>query len=113
MTNPLVTEAVILKRRLKTVFLIVLLGSLAACGGKKARDSADLAKEVSSSAGTQSDITRPPEVIKEVQNQEQETNPDETISFDEWRRRRQLEQQGLDQAVEGSDPDGDQGGDPQ
>lgn len=76
-------------------WLIVIMVSvvLSACGGKN-KSVAKQAEE--SKVTTTSDITRPPAVIKEV-TVEEESNPDETISFDEWRRRRQLEQQTSDE----------------
>lgn len=59
--------------------------TLGACGGNK-KAVAENATE-----GATSDITRPPQTI--VGRQEvQERNPEETISFDEWRKRRLEEQ---------------------
>lgn len=64
--------------------IVVLSLALSACvGGKKATaDEVAANKDVASQ-----DITRPPQTIvgrKEVEEQ----NPEETISFDEWRKKR-------------------------
>ena len=57
---------------------------LLACGGKKETISEEPIV----------DITRPPQTVKDVAKPAQEeTNPDETISYDEWRRRREQEAQ--------------------
>ncbi len=58
--------------------IYLLLGlTLCACGGNKKEAVAEPVE----------DITRPPQTI--VGREEvQERNPDETISFDEWRKRR-------------------------
>jgi len=65
-----------------SVFICLIVG---ACGGKK-ESVAEVPVE---------DITRPPQTVlggaKKVQ---EETNPDETISYDEWRRRREQEAEG-------------------
>ena len=56
-----------------------------ACGGKK--------ETISEEPVT--DITRPPQTVKDAAKPAQEeTNPDETISYDEWRRRREREAKG-------------------
>ena len=70
---------------IKTIRVTTLLFAclvISACGGKK----------TITSEGPITDITRPPTTVKGVEEQNQEeTNPDETVSYDEWRRRRQKE----------------------
>jgi len=34
------------------------------------------------------DITRPPSLVKGARKTQSESNPDETVSYDEWRKRR-------------------------
>ncbi len=71
---------------------MIFCATLVACGGnKKAPADPETGEPIA-------DITRPPQTIvgrKEVQ----ERNPEETISFDEWRKRR-LEEQRQQQASE-------------
>lgn len=74
-------------RRLAPLTLVLALSlTVSACGLiKKSPEANPEAKEVVA------DITRPPETIvgrKEVEARD----PDETISFDEWRKRRLKEQ---------------------
>ncbi|GAA6140077.1 hypothetical protein NBRC116583_38240 [Arenicella sp. 4NH20-0111] len=75
------------KRSLAPLTLILAFSlTLSACGGFK-KDKPALAESKQPSV----DITRPPETIvgrKEVE----ERDPEETISFDEWRKRRLEEQ---------------------
>ncbi len=63
-----------------SIFALLLVG-LTACGGNK--KPAEVAKDTV-------DITRPPQTIDGNVSQApvQERSPDETISFDEWRKRR-------------------------
>lgn len=71
--------------RTATTLLTCLV--LSACGGKK--ESVD--------GEPVTDITRPPQTVKDAAEEvQQETNPDETISYDEWRRRRQQEAEEAD-----------------
>jgi len=68
----------------KLILVIALTGLVTACGGKKpAPVDVDVANT--------KDITRPPSITLNRAPQETETNPDETISYDEWRRRREAE----------------------
>ena len=72
--------------KLKTVHLILALllisSSLSACGGKRAKAEQGVAVDSSG------DITRPPSVVKEVVEQEVERDGSETISYEEWLRKR-------------------------
>lgn len=61
------------------VLASVLLVLLSACGGNK--------KEQSSDPLVQNDITRPPVFVK-TGELNQETDPDETISAEEWEKQR-------------------------
>lgn len=71
---------------MKKALLISLLGlTLSACGGNKRASTAP------DTGQPTADITRPPKTI--VGREEvQERNPEETVSFDEWRKRRLEEQ---------------------
>lgn len=66
----------------KVGLLLTLSVLLSACGGGK--------KEVVAEEPT-SDITRPPQVEKVSAPQEEAIAEGETISFDEWRKRREAE----------------------
>lgn len=68
----------------KLLLCLLVAAFLSACGAKK------LAPEEATTANTK-DITRPPTVVKTQAPVESESNPDETISYDEWRRRREAE----------------------
>lgn len=74
------------------IFLAALL--IAACGGKAAKQTAD------AEAKSTEDITRPPVFVKEVDKPAVESNPDETISYDEWRKRREDEQRQADESTD-------------
>lgn len=63
--------------------LIVISSSLSACGGKRAKSEEPVA-EVRGD-----DITRPPTVVKEVVEQEVERDAGDTISYEEWLRKRE------------------------
>ena len=75
----------------KLALLLLLSISISACGGNKKTES-----QVSTSKTT--DITRPPVVEKELVSAEQATADGETVSFDQWRKRREAEKQKLEQA---------------
>ena len=64
-------------------FFIVLSVLLSACGTNKQDDVNN--QSVEKNAAEQADITRPPKFVKRDQNNT-ETNPDETISLEEWRK---------------------------
>ena len=71
----------LVKNTVKGLMVIVLAFSLSACGGGKKNKSV---------AEQGPDITRPPETIG-TQRQAapaQQRDPDEAISFDEWRKQR-------------------------
>lgn len=64
------------------IFYFVLLAScVTACGGNKKAVEQNTAEN-------QADITRPPEFIQRGQDNA-ETDPDETISMEEWQRKQQ------------------------
>lgn len=66
---------------LKASFIGLTCLVLSACGGnKKPAAEAEIANT--------SDITRPPAVVKGRLPVEAESDPDETISYDEWKRKR-------------------------
>lgn len=79
-----------MKFKLVTLLASVCIAlSLTACAGKSKK--ADVADESAESTGvSQTDITRPPAVTKR-KNQNTETNPDETVSFDEWKKQQQAQ----------------------
>lgn len=57
---------------------------LSACGGSKKTP-------VQVDAANSTDITRPPVIVKDEKAVEAEKNPEETISFDEWKKKRDAE----------------------
>lgn len=68
----------------KLSLLLFVSISIAACGGnKKAVSEAEVADVA--------DITRPPVVDKDANPVEEAVAEGETVSFDEWRKRRQAE----------------------
>lgn len=76
----------------KNALALIFCATLAACGGnKKAPIDAETGEPTA-------DITRPPQTIV-GRIEVQERNPEETISFDEWRKRR-LEEQRQQQSPE-------------
>lgn len=58
--------------------------ALSACGGNKK-------PEAVVEAVNADDITRPPSVVKNRKPAESESNPEETISYEEWKRKRDAE----------------------
>ncbi len=72
-----------MKKRIKLTVALFCIASLSACstigklGSKEAK--ADDAPVV--------DITRPPEMIVNTKDDAVEGNPDETVSFDEWKKK--------------------------
>lgn len=76
--------------RVGAITFLVFAGlMLSACAGKKAATNTDSTN--SAKQGTVADITRPPQMIKGEKEVVEESNPDETISYDEWRKRREAE----------------------
>lgn len=73
-------------KKTRVAILVFTCLLFSACGGKKETISEEPVV----------DITRPPQTVKDAAKpaQEEETNPDETISYDEWRRRREQEAKG-------------------
>ena len=69
-------------RKVLSASLLALIAvSISACGGSSKKN------EVAKTQGP--DITRPPQTIEgETRQPVQERSPEETISFDEWRKRR-------------------------
>lgn len=95
------------RSQLLSLFLLGWLAfSLSACTGKKvgeesasasAPQSDEVQPDKASSGKVQSDITRPPTTIGAQREVVVETNPNETISFEEWQRQ-QLEQADTEEA---------------
>lgn len=80
----------------KLVLLLILAVSISACGlNKKKVSKAKSATE--NVAAVSGDITRPPEVEKDLNPLEEAVADGETVSFDEWRKRRQAAQQKQDE----------------
>jgi len=65
----------------KLALLLLLSASISACGGNKK-------PEAQASVDTADDITRPPVIEKGTAPVEEAAAEGETVSFDEWRRRR-------------------------
>ena len=80
-----------IRKKIDTILLLLFLATaLIGCGGnKKAAETEVVAKQGP-------DITRPPQTIGTQEDRQvvEERNPDETISFDEWRKKRLKELQG-------------------
>jgi hypothetical protein len=73
----------------KLALLLFVSFSISACGGNK--------KSVAeASIVNADDITRPPEVEKDVITADTTTAEGETVSFDEWRKRREAEKKKLE-----------------
>jgi len=75
----------------KLLIVTVVLTTLVACGGGR---KAPVDPET---GNTVSDITQPPQTIVGRQDEVQVRDPEETVSFDEWRKRRLEEQRRLQQ----------------
>lgn len=85
------------RSQLLSFFLLGWLAfSLSACSGKKV-DEESTSASAPQSDKVQSDITRPPTTIGAQREVVVETNPNETISFEEWQRQ-QLEQADTEEA---------------
>lgn len=74
----------------KLALLLFLSISISACGGKK--KAASQVDDVNVA-----DITRPPVVEKDVAPEEADVSDGETVSFDEWRKRREAQKRRLEQ----------------
>lgn len=72
------------KTMLKIGLVALTCFTLSACGGKRAPVDA-------ANAENTPDITRPPKVAKNEVPVEVEKNPDETVSYDEWKRQREAQ----------------------
>jgi len=73
----------------KIALLLLLSFSISACGGKK--------KAVSSEVVDTNDITRPPTVEIGSTPVDEAVAEGETVSFDEWRKRREAQKRKLEQ----------------
>jgi len=73
----------------KIALLLLLSFSISACGGKK--------KAVSSEVVDTNDITRPPTVEIGSIPVDEAVAEGETVSFDEWRKRREAQKRKLEQ----------------
>jgi len=67
-------------RMFNVAFLIIVL-LLAGCGAKSVKKQAN-------NSEPSSDITRPPEFVRQPKREQVENNPDETVSYDDWLKRR-------------------------
>ena len=73
------------KTNLYTVILCGLVLTLASCSGKKNKTPAS---NETAEVQNQNDITRPPEFQKRTVEVKQ-TSPDETVSYDTWKKQQQ------------------------
>lgn len=71
-----------MKTRLITVVGLLCLSALSACAKK-----ASVAEAAAGKATPTTDITRPPELVVDQSKAVQEQDPDETISYDKWRKK--------------------------
>ncbi|NND00032.1 MAG: hypothetical protein HKN85_07610 [Gammaproteobacteria bacterium] len=69
---------------LRTALIIALLLSQAACGGKGKELTDGQEQPVA-------DMTLPPQTIKGATSAE-ESNPDETISFEKWKKQQEIDE---------------------
>ena len=65
------------------ILAIVLLSSLSACAGRAAKN-----KVADENSAQIVDITRPPETIGNAEVGEVESDPDETVSYEEWQKKK-------------------------
>ena len=75
------------KQFVPAIIVVSMSLALSACAGKKKQEAQATAQTQAAQPAATQDITRPPQTIvgrKEVKQR----NPDETISFDEWRKKR-------------------------
>lgn len=79
-----------LRSALTFTFLLVSLVALVGCSSNKLLKRSDKSESASTE---QADITRPPVAIGAKREVAVETNPDETISFEEWKRRQTQNQE--------------------
>lgn len=69
-------------KQVKHTLVLVLLISLTACFGRgsdKEQPSVENLPQV--------DMTRPPNTIANIEDREEEGNPDETVSYEEWKKK--------------------------
>ncbi len=71
-----------LRHAFSFVIIAVCIFSISACAGKnKAKETAGAEPTI--------DMTRPPVTIKGVSATEDESNPDETVSYEKWKKDRE------------------------
>ena len=69
-----------------TLVSLFCLATLAGCAsGKRSAEKAEAEARAP-------DITRPPELVVDTSDEPAESNPDETVSFDKWKKRTDQQQ---------------------
>lgn len=72
----------------KSLLLTVVLSQCIACAGGAKKTATEGASQEAAKQ-SQTDMTRPPVTIGAQEKIVVESNPDETISFDEWKRKQE------------------------
>lgn len=82
------------KNSLKILVILLAATQIAACAGgakKAAGADSDKASSADPQKTAPTDMTRPPVTIGTQNRVVVESNPDETISFDEWKKQQEVE----------------------
>ncbi len=89
-----------------TSVLVLLCVTLSACGTRNAISKGDKADAAAGKDAKQpADMTRPPVTIGAEREIVVESNPDETISFEEWKRRQEAGASSDQEADELAEPE--------
>lgn len=71
---------------LRTVLFISATLLITGCASKASKQTADIS---TANQATAEDITRPPSFVQSTTESEAASDPDETVSYDEWQKRRE------------------------
>ena len=74
-------------KHIKYTLTFALLITLAACFGRGSDQ-----EQASVDSLPQVDMTRPPNTIANIEDREEEGNPDETVSFEEWKKKQESDE---------------------
>jgi len=72
---------------IKYILTLILLITLTACFGRGSDK-----QQTSAENQPQVDMTRPPNAIADREDREEEGNPDETISYEEWKKKQESDE---------------------
>ena len=73
--------------QIRYTLTLVLLITLTACFGRGSDK-----QQASAENKPQVDMTRPPNAIGNIEDREEEGNPDETISYEEWKKQQESDE---------------------